>query len=59
MAFEREAKLYIVDKSLKIIKIIKIKTFVSLVFSFSAAYIPCTMDSSHFSLNFISILSTN
>ena len=46
MAFERQAKLSIVHKSLKIIKLIKnaihltlsLITFVLLVFSFSAAY---------------------
>jgi hypothetical protein len=60
MAFERQAKLYIVEKLLKIIKRIKnsvrfiLDNFRIVVYPFSG-HIP--MDSSHYSLHFDSILS--
>ena len=62
MAFERQRKLYIVEKSLKIIKRIKhsvrliLDNFRIVVYPFSGR-IP--MDSSHFSLHFDSILTPN
>ena len=60
VAFERQAKLYIVEKLLKIIKQIKnsvrliLDNFRIVVYPFSG-HIP--MDSSHYSLHFDSILS--
>jgi hypothetical protein len=60
MAFERQAKLYIVDKLLKFIK--RIKNSVRLILdNFRIVGYPFSgripMDSSHFSLHFDSMLS--